>query len=247
LRRRIDLRRDFHELVLADIGERLFQRHLDRRREDLRFVCALGGADVGKLLALDDVELEVIAARVLANDHAGIDLGAVLDEHGSAVLQVEDGIGHSLAFAVRQQRAGVAAGDFAEMRRIGMEQAVHDGRAARVGQKFRLVADQAARRRVEDDALAAHPRGACRAFRRLRSESFCTTTPVYSSSTSMMTSSTGSSFSPVASSVLEHHAGTADGQFEAFAAHGFDENAELQFATAGDFKGIGFGFGWRDA
>ena len=45
-----------------------------------RFILA-GRADVGELLALDDVELEVIAARVLADDHAGIDLGAVLDEH----------------------------------------------------------------------------------------------------------------------------------------------------------------------
>ena len=39
--------------------------------------------------------------------------------------------------------------------RVGVEQAVHDGGAARVGQQLALVADQAARRHVEHEALAA--------------------------------------------------------------------------------------------
>jgi hypothetical protein len=33
--------RDFHQLIFADIGERFFQRHLDRRCQNLRFFCAL--------------------------------------------------------------------------------------------------------------------------------------------------------------------------------------------------------------
>ena len=41
-----------------------------------------------------------------------------------------------------------------------MEQAVHDRRAARVGQQFAVIADEAAGRRVEDEAQAAAARGA---------------------------------------------------------------------------------------
>ena len=41
-----------------------------------------------------------------------------------------------------------------------MEQAVHHGGAARVGQQLALVADQAARRHVEHQALAAAAGGA---------------------------------------------------------------------------------------
>jgi hypothetical protein len=112
-----------------------------------------------------------------------------------------------------------------------VEQAVHDRRAARVGEQFALVADQAARRRVEDEALAARPRGACRRISALRSLIFCTTTPECSSSTSMTTSSIGSRVSPF-SPVLEDDARAAKCQLEAFAAHGLDQDAELQFAAA---------------
>ena len=37
---------------------------------------------------------------------------------------------------------------------------------------------------------------------------------------------------------LEHHARARDGQLEAFAAHGLDQDAELQFAAAGHLVGI---------
>ena len=42
----------------------------------------------------------------------------------------------------------------------------------------------------------------------------------------------------------EQHARAADAQFEAFAAHGFDQHAELELAAAGDFETVlvgGFG------
>jgi hypothetical protein len=55
----------------------------------------------------------------------------------------------------------------------------------------------------------------------------------------MMTSSTGSSFSPFLIGA-EDDARAADGELEAFAAHGLDQDAELQLAAAGDFEGIGF-------
>jgi hypothetical protein len=59
----------------------------------------------------------------------------------------------------------------------------------------------------------------------------------------MTTSSIGSNSSPVVSSSVHDDARTRDGKLEAFAAHGFDQNRQLQFATAGDVEGIlVFGF-----
>jgi hypothetical protein len=46
------------------------------------------GADVGELLALEHVDDEVVAARMLADDHAGINLPAGLDHHRPAIFQV---------------------------------------------------------------------------------------------------------------------------------------------------------------
>ena len=70
-----------------------------------------------------------------------------------------------------------------------------------------------------------------------RSDIFCTTTPEYSSSTSITTSSMGSRSWPCLV-LLEHHAGTRHGELEALAAHGLDQDRELQFAAAGDEERI---------
>ena len=71
-----------------------------------------------------------------------------------------------------------------------------------------------------------------------RSDIFCTTTPEYSSSTSMTTSSMGSSKLARRLVLGEHHAGTRHGELEALAAHGLDQDRELQFAAAGDEERI---------
>ena len=116
-----------------------------------------GGADVGELLALEHVDLKVVVAGVLADDHAAINLPARLDHHRAAVFELEHGVGDRLAHFVGDQHAVAAAGDVALVRRIGVEQPVHDRGAAGVGQKLALVADQAAGRRVEHqpDPVAA--------------------------------------------------------------------------------------------
>ena len=92
-------RRDLHELVFGDVGQRPFQGHAYRRGEKNSVVLA-GGTDVGELLALQHVELEIVAAGVLADDHALIDPGAGIDEHRPAVLQVEQRVSHRLAFGI---------------------------------------------------------------------------------------------------------------------------------------------------
>ena len=68
---------------------------------------------------------------------------------------------------------------------------------------------------------------------------FSMTAPEYSSSTSMVASSIGSVAQAV--DLLEQHLRAGDGQLEPFAAHVFDQNAHLEFAAAGNFKGVATG------
>ncbi len=74
--------------------------------------------------------------------------------NGTAVLEVEHRIGDRFALIVGDQHALNTSADWTLVGLIGMEQAVHDGRAASIGHEFRLVADQAACRRMEYEANA---------------------------------------------------------------------------------------------
>ena len=47
------------------------------------------------MLGFADVQLDVLGLAGLADDHAGIYLGARLDEEGAAVLGVEEAVGDS--------------------------------------------------------------------------------------------------------------------------------------------------------
>src|SRR5687767_14838344 len=58
--------RDLHQLIIGNELERAFQREQLGRLELDRFISA-GGADVRKLLALGDVDLEVASAGVLTD------------------------------------------------------------------------------------------------------------------------------------------------------------------------------------
>jgi hypothetical protein len=83
------------------------------RRGGISFSKHVGGRgpDVGELLLLGDVDVHVVGARVLADDHALVDLGRRLDEQGAALLQVEHRVGGRRPRAVGDQRAGEPGGD----------------------------------------------------------------------------------------------------------------------------------------
>ena len=107
----------------------------------------------------------------------------------------------------------------------------------------RLIADEAAGRGMEDEALAAGAGGAhvlqfgAALGELLHDDAGIGLVDVDDHFLDRL--------EPLARRLIgaEDHARAADGQLEAFAAHGLDQDAELQFAAAGHFEGIGLGLG----
>ena len=149
-------RRDLHALVLATELQALLQRQL-ARRDQLLEVVGGGGADVGLLLLLGDVDVHVLGARVLADDHAFVDLGGRLDEHHAALLQVRHRVRRRGTRAIGHQRAVVARADLACPGLVALGDVVSDARPAGVGEELGTEADQPAGRHQE---LHPHPAGA---------------------------------------------------------------------------------------
>src|SRR5690349_894699 len=101
------LRGHLDALVLAAELERLLQAQLARGHDLLEVV---GGrrTHVGELLLLGDVDVHVVGAGVLTDDHALVDLGAGVGEEGAALLQVDHRVGRDDTGAVGHQGAAGA-------------------------------------------------------------------------------------------------------------------------------------------
>src|SRR4051812_19823928 len=137
-------RRDLDALVLADVLEGGVEGELLVGHEPHEDVGGRG-ADVREVLLLDGVDVEVLAARVLADDHALVDLLARADEQRPALLEVHQRELGGGAAAVGHQRAGGPGAQLAEPRLPAVEDRVHEPGAARLGEEPRAEADEAAR------------------------------------------------------------------------------------------------------
>src|SRR6266511_314797 len=143
-------------LVLAAELQRLFQREPARRDQPLQLLAGRR-PDVGKLLLLGDVDVHVVCAGVLADDHPLVHLGTRLDEQGAALLEVEHRVGGGGAGPVGDQRAGRAGAQVAEPRLVRLEDVVQDAGTAGLGEELGPEADQ---RPGRDQPLHPDPAGA---------------------------------------------------------------------------------------
>src|SRR5206468_6049483 len=115
------------------------------------------GADVREVLLAAGVDVEVLRARVLADDHALVDLLAGSDEERPALLEVHERVGRGGATAVGDERTGRACVELAEPRLPAVEDAVQQAGAARVGEELGAKPDEPA---SGHELLHAHPAGA---------------------------------------------------------------------------------------
>ena len=118
-----------------------------------------------------------------------------------------------------------------------MKQAVHHRGAARVGQQLAVIADEAARRRIEDEPHAAAAGGthldelALALGHLLHDDAGVLLVDVDQHLLDRLEQLAGRP-------VLKQDLRPRHGELKTFTAHGFDEDAELQFAAAGDLHRI---------
>src|SRR5207249_294367 len=139
---------DLDVLVIGDVFDGLLEAELFVRDQANRLVGG-GGAHVGLLLFLGDVDVHVGFAGVVADDHAFVNFNARADEELASLLQVPQREGGADAGTVGDERSGGARGHFAAVIGPAGEDGVNDGGAAHVGEQLAAQTDQAARGDVE--------------------------------------------------------------------------------------------------
>src|ERR1039458_528872 len=149
-------RRDLHELVVADEFDGLLQIENPWRHQAYTLVGG-GSAHVGELLLLDDIDVEIGIAGVLADDLPAVHLGTGRNKNLTALLKVEDGVAGGSSRTVRHQRPGGARGNVALPLDVAVEQRVHNRRTARIREDFAAQSDQPARGHME---IEPHTAGA---------------------------------------------------------------------------------------
>ncbi|KCB28214.1 hypothetical protein L543_2719 [Bordetella hinzii L60] len=228
------LGRDLDQFIVVDEFHRVLQRQLNGRHQAHGLVRARS-AHVGQLLTLDRIDDQVVVAAVDADDHAFVQRFAGADEHAAAVLQLPEGIGHGIAVVLADQHAIAALADRAfAHRRVLMEGVAHQARAARERQELVLEADQATRRDDVFQAGAAAAIGlhvlqvAAAAAQLFHYPALVRIFDIHRQGFERLALH--------AVDFLEHHARARDGQLIAFAAHGFKQDGQVQFAAARDFE-----------
>src|SRR5215216_4433688 len=149
-------RGDLDQLVGADPLDGLLQRQDGGRDQPDGLVRGVG-ADVGLLLLAGRVDVDVLGAGVLADDHALVHLGAGADEQLAPLLELPEGIPGGGPDPVGDQGAVDPVVDRPGPVVVAVEQVVEDGRAPGRGEQAGAEADQAPGRHPE---LQAYPAGA---------------------------------------------------------------------------------------
>ena len=156
----------------------------------------------------------------------------------------QSGVSGGFAVGVGDQNALALLVDGALVRLVVAEHPVQHARTAGVGEELALIADQAARGGDEADARLAGARGAHVLQLRLTGRQLFD-----DDAGELVVHVDHHVFDGLETRaglfvLLVNHARARDGDLETFAAHAFDQHAELQFATARDFIGVlvdGFG------
>ena len=99
-----EVRGDLNALVIGDEFESLLERQ-DAGWGQTDGVVGSGSAHVGLFLLTADVDVHIVEPRVLADNHALVDLVAGSDEQRSPVLQGGNGVSGDRAPAIGDDRA----------------------------------------------------------------------------------------------------------------------------------------------
>ena len=228
--------RHLNQLIFIDIGHHLLKRHLLGGNEFDRLI-ATGRPHIRQLLALQNIDLKIVVAVVFTNNHSLIDRCLWIDEHQSAILQIEERIGNGNTGVRGDQRTIATPLNITPIGRIGVKNAVQHTRATCLGEKSALIPDQAARRCEEHDPGLACPCGT-----HVEHLTLATIHAVHDSARKLIINvdcDLFHRFDPVACLIgLKQHTRTRHCHLKSLAPHLLDQNTKLQFATTTNLKGI---------
>ena len=227
----------FQKLIGIHIFDGLLKAHEPGRNKAERFVRA-GGAGIGKVLGLAYVYVDVYGFAALSDDHTGVNFFAGADEELSALLRVEKAVCNSSSRFERDQRALLAVNDVALIRRIAVEDRIHNAVSLGIRKEIASVADQTAGRDGElesgvtsiDDPHVEQLTLALTEFLDDGSGEFLGN--VDKAGLHRLKELSVFIF-------LVDDLGFADRELIAFTAHCLDEDGEMKLAAAGYLKGFG--------
>ena len=98
------VRSDFHKFILLDILQRFLKGEFDCRRENDLFVTTRC-PDVGELLGLADIDIEIPFPGMLADNLASVNLLARLYEEPAAIEKLIHRVSNCFASLQRDQRS----------------------------------------------------------------------------------------------------------------------------------------------
>ena len=189
------------------------------------------------MLLLADVDDDVVALRVAADDHALVDRNARPDEEAAAVLRVEQAVRRGFAGLMRDDGTGAALLDVALVRLVAFKHVVHDAVAVRIRQELRAVAHDAARRDLElEMRRAAVARAHVDELRLARAELLHNRADV---AVRHLDHQKLDRLVFLAVDLLVDDVRAGNLEFVILAAHLLDEDREVQLAAAGNLEGVG--------
>ena len=230
-----NLRGNFDVFVPFDVFEGGFEGHVAGWSEE-DGVVGTGRANIGEFLFADGVDDHVVIAAVFSDDHAFIDVFAGVDEHVGAFLEFPEGVGDGFAAFLGHEDSVETVGDFAFDGFVFVEAVVHDGFAAGGIEHFCAEADETAGGDGEFDvrhtgAVGGH----IASLTASRSDEFHDGSEVGAGDVNFK-EFPGFAFAAI--DFADDDFGFADGEFVAFAAHGFDEHCEVEDSAPGHFEGF---------
>src|SRR6185312_1246840 len=225
----------FDELVVGDELHGIFERELDRWGQQDRIVLT-GRTDVRELLGFDRIHHKIVLAAMNADDHALVKLLARAHEHASALLEVEERVGHRFTVLVAHEHAVVTVGDLTLHRCEAVENMAHETGAASECHELALESDEAS---SGYPIFQAGPAVADRHVAELRAAS---SQRLHDGTLVPLVNVDGESLvrlMNLAIDELRQNLRPGNGELVALSAHVLDENGQVQLTAAGDAHDIG--------
>ena len=220
---------DLDQLIVLNELDRIFQGQLYRGR-DFDGVFFARHAEVGQLLLAHGIDHQIVVTAVDAHDHALVHRVAMAHKHAATVVELAQSVGDDFAVIHADQHAVFAAGNFTSVSFVAIKDVAGQTGATGQVEKLVLKTNQTACR---DAVFQAHTAPAIGLH--VGQFGFALAKGLHHTALVAFFKVHGEHFNRFMAFTIDlfiNHTGFGHGQFIALAAHVFQQNGQVQFATA---------------